>query len=121
MLSFIHITIGPKAPLSAGYETISVNNVFVRKGAIIGVFFELNRTPLPVIGTVSGSTNYTVCRLTGTMTETTMINCTSTNMISNLLLEAEMDIGNITCFWFVCFQKLSSLPFFYRYHCMYGN
>ncbi len=112
------ISIGPMAVLLADSVTSSVNNVFVRKGAIIGVFFEPNIPSLPVIGTVS--TNYTVCKLTGTLTETTMINCTSANMISNLIIDAEMDIGNITCFWLVqsCFQKLSSLPFFCRYHCM---
>ncbi len=106
--------------LSAGALTDAApNNLYVRKGAIIGVFFELNETPLPVIGTFSSSTNYTVCKLTGTETGTTMINCTS-NMISNLIIDAEMDIGNITCFWLVqsCFQKLSSLPFLCRYHCM---
>ncbi len=81
-------------PTSAGTLTDNASNkLYVRKGAIIGLFFEPSVTPLPVIGNVSGSTNYTVCKLTGTKTGTTMINCTS-NMISDLIIDAEMDIGN---------------------------
>ncbi len=72
---------------------VVLNNLYARKGSVIGVYFEANETPLSVIGQVtSPSSSYSVCRKEGTKISTVPINCTL-NMVPNLIIFAQAHIG----------------------------
>ena len=86
----------------------TTDNQYVRKGAIIGVYFESMYTKrLPIIGQFTSS-DHSVCKLQGSLTETTTINCTS-NMFPNLIIKAQMEISMIAFLWDVCFCNFSLL------------
>ena len=95
-------------------ESRTPQNVFVRSGSVIGVYFEpeSGKTPMPIIGSQS-SGSHEICKQLK-YKNATSINCTS-SFVSNLLIHALAEISK----WFHnIFGILSKLAYSYKYVCI---
>ena len=73
--------------------TEGISGIYIRKGTVIGVYFESGKKALPILGeTNSGS--YSLCELQGSI-DTDSLDCTSNNIQNNLVLHAQATIGKI--------------------------
>ena len=88
------VLLGKRAVISGRESVIPDEELFARKGSVIGVYFEVHQFPLSVIGFLSGSgSKYMLCKHEGTR-ETNSLNCTS-SIIPNLVLFAKAGIGKL--------------------------
>lgn len=74
-----------------GFESKGISNVFVRNGTVVGIYYETDETPMPIIGSKSG---YSVCKYQDTSFSATTVNCTS-SMEQNRLIHIVAAISEL--------------------------
>ena len=74
--------------------TEGISGKYIRKGTVIGVYFESDKKALPILGqTNSGS--HSLCELQESV-DAASLDCTSNSIQYNLVLHAQAKIGKIS-------------------------
>ena len=81
-----------RAGTSGGKSKNAGNNVFVRKGAVIGVYFKTNDVAMLIIGNATAG-NHSVCKYQGDKDNSSPIDCTSSLIQTDIIIHAEGQIS----------------------------
>ena len=93
-ISLLYINSDKRRKRNLDSLTEGISEIHIRKGTVIGVYFESEEYALPVLGkTTSGS--HSLCKLQGSI-DADSLDCTSNSIQDNLVLHAQAKIGKIS-------------------------
>ena len=99
-----------KRDSTSGGISKTAGNVFVRKGAVIGVYFMTDETAMPIIGNATVGT-HSVCKYQGDIDSSTPINCTSSLIQTDIIIHAKRWIGKNNQIWSAVVPEILSAFF----------
>ena len=92
-ISLLYINSDKRRKRDLDSLTEGISGINIRKGTVIGVYFESGKKALPILGeTNSGS--HSLCKLQGSK-DTDSLDCTLNKIENNLVLHAQAKIGKI--------------------------